>query len=252
MSTRSKQVLIVDDEPAARSQLREVIDSLPELEIIAEVSDGRAAIAAIEEHAPDIVFLDIDMPQVDGFSVAQATEHLMYQLVFITAHHQHALRAFETHAIDYLLKPARPAVIEKCLAKILRQEVLTLDVQPGEHSPATLALTDSGTSRFVNVDHVLYIEALGRYRRIHLSADGAAIHKLQTVLSDTTLDDFSGQLGEPAFMRVHRKYLVNLSAVTALHSSGRRNELVLEGSEVPIPVARSRAKALKAALGQLR
>jgi DNA-binding LytR/AlgR family response regulator len=249
MPTSIKRVLIVDDEPAARAQLRDVVDSIPDLVFIEEVSDGKAAIEAITELAPDIVFLDIDMPEVDGFSVAKATEHLSYQLVFVTAHHQYALQAFETQAIDYLLKPVRPSLIEKCLAKILRQEVLTLHKQPVESAPSSLVLTDINDTRVININHVLYIEGLGRYRRIHLSAEGTNIHKLETVLSDTTLDEFTDQLGEKGFMRVHRSYLVNLSLVTSLKSSERQYNVFLKGVSEAIPVARSRVKILKANLG---
>lgn len=248
MTAGRKRVLIVDDEPAARAQLRDVIDNLPCLVVIAEECDGAAAIQAITDHAPDIVFLDIDMPGVDGFQVASATAHLLYQLVFVTAHHQHALQAFDTHAIDYLLKPARPSVVEKCLSKIMRQQVLTLDTRPDTPKPANLVLMDSGTSRVVSIRHVLYVEGLGRYRRIHLSTEGTMIHKVETLLSDTTLDEFTEQLEEAAFIRVHRSYLVNLSLVTALKSLQRRHDLILEGVARAIPVARSRVKALREAL----
>ena len=249
MSVGAKRILIVDDEPAARAQLRDVVDTVPGLVVVEEVSDGSAAIESIKELAPDIVFLDIDMPEVDGFAVAKATEHLPYQLVFVTAHHQYALQAFETHAIDYLLKPARPSLIEKCLAKILRQEILTLNMQPEERSTSSLVLTDGTDSRVININHVLYIEGLGRYRRIHFSAPGVAVHKLETLLSDTTLDDFTEQLGENGFSRVHRSYLVNLSLATSLQSTERQYTLTLEGVAEAIPVARSRVKALRAALG---
>lgn len=249
MPTSMKRVLIVDDEPAARAQLRDVIDSMPDLVIIKEVSDGKTAIEAITELAPDIVFLDIDMPEVDGFSVAKATEQLSYQLVFVTAHHQYALEAFETHAIDYLLKPARPSLIEKCLTKILRQEVLTLHKQPVDSVPLSLVLTDSGDTRVIDINHVLFIEGVGRYRRIHLSAEGSEIHKLETVLSDTTLDEFTDQLGDKAFMRVHRSYIVNLSVVASLKTTGRQHSVFLKGITMAIPVARSKVKTLKATLG---
>ncbi len=248
MSGAPKRVLIVDDEPAARAQLREVIDGLDGLSVVAEVNDGGAAIDAITEHMPDIVFLDIDMPGVDGFGVAKATEHLLYQLVFVTAHHQYALQAFDTNAIDYLLKPARPSVIEKCLAKILRQEVLTLQESTGRAGPANLVLSDSGTSRIVDRNHVLYIEALGRYRRIHLTREGARTHSLETLLSDTTLDDFEEQLDAGLFFRVHRGLLVNLVRVTALKAKERAHVVFLDGAGTPLPVARARVNALKSAL----
>jgi DNA-binding LytR/AlgR family response regulator len=248
MSTGVRRVLIVDDEPAARAQLRDVIEVLPELEVIEEIKDGSSAIEAIVEHAPDVVFLDIDMPEVDGFAVARATEHIPYQLVFVTAHHQYALEAFDTHAIDYLLKPVRPSLLEKCLTKILRQEVLTVQVQPGESTSSSLVLNDNSDQRVINVDHVLYIEGLGRYRRIHLSVVGTRVHRLETVLSDTTLDEFTARLGENSFMRVHRSYLVNLMLVTSLKSTGRHCQVFLKGSTEAIPVARARVAALKANL----
>lgn len=244
-----KRVLIVDDEPAARAQLRDVIAEVGDLTVVAEVSDGSAAIAAINEHAPDIVFLDIDMPEVDGLGVARATEHLMYQLVFVTAHHQYALQAFDTNAIDYLLKPARPSVIEKCIAKILRQEVLTMERRQAESSPTTLVLSDSGTSRYVRADQVLYVEAIGRYRRLNLTPEGALLHRLDTLLSDTTLDVFEQELQGAGFFRVHRGYLVNLAHVTSLKTVGRRLHLDIASAEEPIPVSRSRGKALREALG---
>ncbi|GAB5452216.1 MAG: LytTR family DNA-binding domain-containing protein [Halioglobus sp.] len=249
MPTNMKRVLIVDDEPAARAQLRDVVDSMPDLVVIGEISDGKAAIEAITELSPDIVFLDIDMPGVDGFSVAQATEQLSYQLVFVTAHHQYALKAFETHAIDYLLKPARPSIIEKCLAKILRQEVLTLHNQPADSTPSSLVLADSSDTRVIDMNNVLYIEGLGRYRRIHLSAEGSDMQKLETVLSDTTLDEFSSRLGEKGFMRVHRSYIVNLAVVSSVKATGRQHKVFLQGITKAIPVARSKVKTLKITLG---
>ncbi len=250
-ASRPKQVLIVDDEPAARSQLRDVIASVGGLEVAAELGNGEAAVRAISELKPDIVFLDIDMPGMDGFAVAEATRDVSYQLVFLTAHHDYALEAFDTHAIDYLLKPARPSSIEKCLAKILRQEVLTLDTQSSSPTSSSLILTDSGISRVVDSQHIVFVEGLGRYRRLHLSADGVAVHKLATLLSDTTLEEFCRQLPEPGFMRVHRSYVVNLSHVVSLTTSGRRCELIVEGVKDGIPVARARAKELRKAMNEL-
>ena len=248
MSSNAKRILIVDDEPAARAQLRDGIESISGLQVVREVDNGKSAIEAIIELSPDIVFLDIDMPEVDGLAVARATEHIPYQLVFLTAHHQYALEAFDTHAIDYLLKPARPTLIEKCLAKIMRQEVVTLGKRSSEVMSSTLVLSDSGTERVIKLNHLLYIEGLGRYRRIHLSNDGIVVHNTETFLSDTTLDDFTVQLEESSFMRVHRSYLVNLPMVTSLKTVGRQYAISLLGSEASIPVARARVKDLKAAL----
>ncbi|MEE4296155.1 MAG: response regulator, partial [Wenzhouxiangella sp.] len=117
-----RRVIIVDDEPAAISNLREVIDAFDALEVIAEIGDGSTAIMEIRRHAPDVVFLDIEMPEVGGFDVARATADMDYQLVFVTAYDHYALDAFGTNAIDYLVKPVRPALLEKCIRKILRLE----------------------------------------------------------------------------------------------------------------------------------
>ena len=158
----------------------------------------------------------------------------------------------KTNSAKPALKPARPSLIEKCLAKILRQEVLTLHKQAVDSAQSSLLLTDSSDTRVIDMNHVLYIEGLGRYRRIHLSAEGSEIQKLETVLSDTTLDEFTGQLGEKGFMRVHRSYLVNLSLVTSLKTTGRQHNVFLKGITKTIPVARSKVKTLKTTLGTAR
>ncbi|MEM6485810.1 MAG: LytTR family DNA-binding domain-containing protein [Pseudomonadota bacterium] len=247
-----KRVVIVDDEHAARRQLRDVIDRVPGLTVAAEADSGAAGIEAIHKHNPHIVFLDIDMPGVDGFAVAKATEHLMYQLVFLTAHHEYALQAFETHAVDYLLKPARPLVVEKCLKKVQRQKVLSMESsQPGNARSGGIVLSDSGVSHFLQAGHINYVEGLGRYRRIHLSDEGKDVHDRDTLLSDTTLDHFTEQLSDNTFIRVHRSYLVNLQQVASLQTRGPAHHVCLAGVKDPIPVSRSRLGALKHALESL-
>jgi DNA-binding LytR/AlgR family response regulator len=245
-------VLIVDDEPASRAQLRDVIDTLPELSIAAEISDGKAAIKAIRQHHPDIVFLDIDMPEVNGFGVAQATRDFNYQLIFVTAHHRYALPAFDTHAIDFVLKPVRPSSLKKCVAKILRQEELTLErFAPRKSDRQCVVLTDGGMSRVVAYDHILYIEGLGRYRRVHLSSPGQEKHKLATILSDTTLDDFTRQLQTGSFVRIHRSFIVNVEKAIALRLEDRRYHLYLDEVSTGIPVARPQVKRLKEAMAAI-
>lgn len=249
MSVQPKTVIVVDDEPAARLQLRDVIESFTELRIVAEIGDGRLAIEAIETHQPDIVFLDIDMPEIDGFAVARATEHLQYQLVFVTAHHKYALPAFDTHAIDYVLKPVRPAALEKCIHKMLRQQAIVhTATDSAQRANDSLLLSDGDARRVIAHDYILYVEGLGRYRRLHLSQAGAALHGQDTILSNTTLERFDDQLQQGPFMRVHRGYIISLKKVVALRVKARRHYLVLEEVADPIPVARSRLKPLKSLL----
>ncbi len=251
MADRCRRVIIVDDEPAARFALKNVIDSFGELELVGEVEDGVAAVDAIQSMKPDIVFLDIDMPGVDGFGVAEATNHLPYHLVFVTAHHSYALEAFDTHAIDFLLKPARPSLIRKCIDKILRQEELALErLMPQRASRGQIVLVDSGVSRVVACEHILLIGAIDRYRRILLSEDGAKIHGQNTLLSDTTLDDFMDQLSDSGFLRVHRSYIINTRFIVALRTENRRQFVTLEGYKEVVPVARSHVQTVRQALGR--
>lgn len=246
----STRVVIVDDEPAARASLRDIVQALPGFDVIAEASDGRSAISTIQETKPDLVFLDIDMPGVDGLGVASATGSVAYQLVFVTAHHQHALAAFDTHAIDYLLKPVRPSTVEKCLAKIQRQRELHQSEVGSPPQEKSLLLNESGTQRVILCRHILYIEGLGRYRRVHLAPEGADVHGVSTVISDVKLDAFTEQLDSTHFLRVHRSYLVNMDWVVSLQARHRRHLLVLEQVSDTIPVARARVKDVRQSLSR--
>ncbi|MEM7762521.1 MAG: LytTR family DNA-binding domain-containing protein [Pseudomonadota bacterium] len=239
--------MLVDDEPAAIVNLRSVLDGFDGLAVIDEVGDGETAIQRIVEHRPDIVFLDIEMPGVNGFEVAKETAHLKYQLVFVTAYGQYALDAFETNAIDYLLKPVRPSVLEKCVRKMLFQEGLVLEAlekQPSRNS--NLVLSDGKATRVVSLDHICYVEGIGRYRRVHLDSDGAGTHKTKTIISDTTLDEFEAQLPDSLFMRLHRSYIINLEKLVRLSTEQRRHVVKIADVDPLIPVSRSKVRTLKA------
>ncbi|WP_163936445.1 LytTR family DNA-binding domain-containing protein [Paraferrimonas sp. SM1919] len=244
-----KRVMIIDDEPAARSNLRDAIDSFDELSIIDEIGDGKTAIQAITEQRPDIVFLDIEMPEINGFDVARATSHLNYQLVFVTAYDQYALDAFDTNAIDYLLKPVRPSLLEKCINKIIYQESLVLeDLKAQKTTSGSLVLSDGNECRVLEYQNINYIEGLGRYRRIHLTEAGTEIHRMPTILSDTTLDEFESQLPPQNFVRLHRSYIVAIQQIVGLSTESRRHFAKLKYSGLKIPVSRSKVSELKAIL----
>ena len=251
-----KKVVIVDDEPAARMGLRTVINQFEELSIVAEIGNGQTAIEQIPILKPDLVFLDIEMPEIDGFEVARATENLGYQLVFVTAYEQYALEAFDTHAIDYLLKPVRPQLLKKCIQKILRQENLVKNTPDNDKrneldKQETIALSDGHSLRMVKHAHIDFIEAIGRYRQIHLSEAGKAIHHTTNIISDTTLEEFEKQLCSASFLRVHRSYIINLSVIVSFYAESRRHWLRLRETAKPIPVSRNKVGLLKAYLGKL-
>lgn len=244
-----KRVIIVDDEPAAIQLLRSVVNTFTELEVVAEVGDGRSAISTIIKLKPDIVFLDIEMPEVNGFEVAKATEQENYQLVFVTAYDHYALDAFNTKAIDYLLKPARTSLIEKCINKILYQEGRVLEaLQKRKPLTDTLVLSDGHSVRMLAHEHIRFIEGIGRYRRIHLSPAGAKQHKTETIISDTTLDDFESQLAVPSFMRLHRSYIVKVQSILSLYTEARRHFVRLADVDVSVPVSRAKVVQIKASL----
>lgn len=252
MTDRNWKVIIVDDEPAARSVLRSVIGDFPSLEIVTEIQDGEAAIRAIEELSPDIVFLDIDMPAIDGLEVAKRTQHIGYHLVFVTAHHKYALEAFSTNVTDFLLKPVRPSLINKCIEKILRQEALALQTLTQEESGRDrLILEESGISRVVDTKHILLIDTIDRYRRIILSYPGRAAHTQATLITNTSLEELSERLDESYFLRIHRSCIVDVTRVTAVKLRNRRHFAEVDGFDGELPVARSQVKQLKAKLKSL-
>lgn len=244
-----RSVILVDDEPAAIINLKRTLNGFEQLTVIAEVGDGESAIDKIIELRPDIVFLDIEMPGVNGFEVARETAHLHYQLVFVTAYAQYALDAFDTNAIDYLLKPVRPSLLEKCVQKILYQEELVLEALQNIPSAGdNVMLSDGSTTRVLSRRHITFIEGIGRYRRVHLDAEGTEIHKTATIVSDTTLDEFESQLSSAGFFRLHRSYIVNLRKAVALSSKDRRQYLRLRDTEILIPVSRSKVAVIRQGL----
>lgn len=245
----ARKVIIVDDEPAARQQLCESIARFAQLQLVAEFSDGHSAIEGINRLKPDIVFLDIEMPETDGFAVAKATQKIPFHLVFVTAFEQYALDAFDTRAIGYLLKPAHPRLIERTIDKILQQESLQQLHSPAQSSPS-ITLAEDNTVRVLDLAHISLIEGIGRYRRIHLSADGQKIHRVETLLSAKTLNDFEQMLPKDRFIRTHRSYLVQLGHIFRMYSQARRHYLVIQGQTTPTPIARSQVAVLKTRLGE--
>lgn len=244
MKTRS--VVIVDDEPAARLNLRKVIDTFDELEVVAEVSDGQTAISKIETFKPDVVFLDIEMPGLNGFGVAEATAHIHYQLVFVTAFQHYALDAFDTRAIDYLMKPVRPSVLTKCIKKILMQETLAREaLESYQVSDDVIVLSDGKSRRMVKHSHLCFIEGIGRYRQIHLTPDGQLVHKMSTIISDTTLDRFEETLPKHQFFRVHRGFIASIGQISRLFIESKRYVVSFSNVESKVPVSRLKVVELK-------
>jgi len=239
-----RKVVIVDDEPAARRQLAAVVKQAGGMEIVGEAGDAHSAIELIKNKRPDIVFLDIEMPGADGFSVAESTDDFPYHLVFCSAYQQYALNAFGTKAVDYLMKPVRPERLQQCLNKIMNIRQALLNEDPV--SSKSLTVSDGSKNYLLNWESIAYIEGIGRYRRLHLSKVGEKEHKVETIVTDMSLDDFSNNLSGNQFIRVHRSYIVNLFEIAMTEVINRQTYITLKSfNDLKLPVSRSQLANLK-------
>ncbi len=211
--------IIVDDEPLARDSIRLVLEGENDLTIVAECSDGGEAVQAIHEHRPDLVFLDIQMPDADGFDVIEAVgTDRMPTVVFVTAYDAHALRAFEVHAVDYVLKPFDDARLREALARARQRlsqgrgvddRLATLldsvhDARGERHAHRVMVKEDDRI-RFIKTERIDYLEAAGNKVRLHVGNDAFEIR--------TTLRGLAARLDPSQFIRIHRSTVVNLDRV---------------------------------------
>lgn len=232
------RVLLVDDEPLVREGVRNVLARQPGIEIVAEARDGLEALDAIERFRPDLLFLDIQMPALDGFGVLQSLEESQRPtVVFVTAYEQYALRAFDAHAVDYLLKPFDDARLLKALERALQW------IERGSASdPRVSALLRArkrqrfvvkhgGRFQLVQADDVHWIEARGNYVHLHASGGPFLLRETLTALADT--------LDPQRFVRVHRSALVDGNRVQSMRRQPSGDyELTLTSGE-RIPLSRS-------------
>ena len=218
------RVLLVDDEPLARERVRKLLEKEPDIELLGECADGASAVQMIREHAPDLVFLDVQMPELDGFGVLERLGALaLPAVVFITAHDQFALKAFEIHAVDYLLKPFDAARFQTTLERVrsilrgkkrgeldVRLAALLAEVRPEEKSRALerIAVKSSGRVVFVKVEDIDWIQAADNYVSLHVGTE-EHLHR-------ETMATIEGQLPAAKFMRISRSTIVNVDCIKEL------------------------------------
>ena len=219
------RTLIVDDMLLGRKRLRRHLEALPDIEIAGEASGGREAIDAIRTLKPQLVFLDVQMPEVDGFDVLSAVgADAIPAVIFVTAHEEFALRAFEMHAIDYLLKPFDTARLHKAVERARRQIASDTDdtavklnrllrkIATGARQTSRIAIKADGRTVFLPADDIDYIEAAGNYLRIVTSGAGANAYLVRERISE-----IERRLDPAAFARVHRSTIVNVSRIKEMH-----------------------------------
>jgi two-component system LytT family response regulator len=235
------RILLVDDERIGRSRLRRMLERDPGLEVVAECADGTAAIEAVREHRPDLCFLDINMPGMDGFDVLDSfPPEDQPAVIFVTAYDEHAVRAFEAAALDYLLKPVSPERLKKTLerARARLAAGTSSDFPTTGTAAGRSGGTPAGTPRFVvrsggrvsfvSVDEIDWIEAAGNYAIFHV---GNKNHMVRETMSGLEM-----QLPADAFMRVSRSTIVNLRRVKELCSLpvGNHAAVLVDAQRVPI------------------
>lgn len=219
------RTLIVDDEPLARARLRGLLAAEPDVEVVEECANGLEAIEAIEERRPDLVFLDVQMPQVDGFAVLEAVGAArMPMTIFVTAYDQFAIRAFDAQALDYLLKPypeerfrtalerARRAVGEHTARQAVQQEIAALVSSLAEQRerPERVIVRSGAKIGFVEVTAIDWVQSEGNYLRLHT---GKTSHLVRETLAGLEI-----RLDPKQFVRIHRSTIVNVRAVKQLES----------------------------------
>ena len=242
-------VLIVDDEPLAREGLRMLLTGDPQVVAIFEAKNGREAVAAIRESRPDLVFLDVQMPEMDGFDVLKEVgPERMPAVVFVTAHDQYAIRAFEINALDYLLKPVTAErfrqSLERATARLgggeeMGRLVSMLEAMANPSAYAKrLAVRSGARTKFVPVDEIEWIQAAENYVELHLSAGQ---HLLQA-----TMNTIEASLDPEMFLRIHRSLIVNVSRIKELQPAGHGEYMVVLRSGVRLQSGRSYHEKLKA------
>lgn len=216
---RKIRALIVDDEPLARDKLRMLLQRDKDVEITGECTDGVAAITAIQKDRPDLVFLDVQMPGADGFEVLQAVGvDQVGALIFVTAYDQHALRAFEFHALDYLMKPFGASRFQEALARakaqianqggdVFHQQLASLlgHITSEPSHLKRLVVKTGGRVVFLRVEEIDWIEAAGNYVTLHVGSASYLIRQTMTALESN--------LNAQQFIRIHRSTMVNIERV---------------------------------------
>jgi len=243
------RAVIVDDEDLARQMLREFVLPHKEIEVVSECANGFEAVKAVTELKPDLVFLDIQMPKLNGFEVLELVGTDM-AIVFVTAYDEFALRAFDIHAVDYLLKPFSAERFETALHRVKQRlggklppaTELSSSARPPAQYAERIVVRDGTRVHIIPVAKLDYAEAQDDY--VGLCSEGKTHLKQQTISSlETALD--------PAqFVRIHRSYIVNLERVTKIEPYSKDNHVVVLTNGAQLPVSRSGYARLRTLLDQ--
>ncbi len=244
-----KRALIIDDEPLARMVVREYLLEFPQIEVMQECNDGFEGLKAIQQYQPDLVFLDVQMPKINGFEMLELVDH-QPAVIFTTAFDEYAIKAFEAKAVDYLLKPFNKDRFNKAIEKYLAQspgaaspkkteELLETSNSPAQHERIVVK---TGTKvKIIPVQDVQYLAADDDYVSVY-TADGS-------YLKNKTMNFFEQALDPRYFVRVHRSYIIAIQQITRIDPYEKDAHLAILKSGAKIPVSKTGYVKLKQVLG---
>ena len=246
------RTLVVDDEPIARARVVSLLKEEEDIEVIGECSNGQQAMSAIESTSPDLLFLDIQMPEVNGMDLARTIQSTgTPAVVFVTAYDEYALRAFEVHALDFLLKPFSAERFRSALGHA-REQVsqrrkgtpVSKPAAPDARStrPNRLMIKSGGRIHFVRMADIDWCEAQGNYVRVHVGA--------QEHLVRDTMSHLESELDPQQFVRIHRSTIVNVDRIQEMQSSFNGEYVVLLRTGTRLTLSRGSREILQARLGK--
>lgn len=237
------KAIVVDDEPLARERVRTLLAAEPDIEVVTECASGAEAVDAVKRLSPDLLFLDIQMPEIDGFGVLRALPAPLPLVIFVTAFDEHAVRAFETQALDYLLKPFKPARFRAAIARareqlakrqpddVTRKLLALLEGRPAEPQYlARIAVRERERVRFVKTGDVDWFEASGNYVILHVGRENHVVRE--------TLSALEAQLSPREFLRLSRSAIVNLDRVQEVQPAFNDEHVVILHNGAKLPMTR--------------
>jgi two-component system LytT family response regulator len=241
--------ILIDDEPLARDIIKYYLNDYPDIQIVAECSDGFEGLKAISKLKPDLIFLDIQMPKITGFEMLELVDERP-AVIFTTAFDEFAIKAFEVNAVDYLLKPIEKVRFDAALARLparigvndVSAGDLALDAVLTDTAPRNrVVVKNNGVIKIIPTADIHYLEADDDHVRLS-TADGV-------FFKNKTMNYFEQLLDADQFIRIHRSYIINLNQVTRIELKEKDSYIVLLKSEIWLPVSKSGYSRLKVALG---
>lgn len=252
------RALIVDDEPLARERIRDLLEDDADIDVVGECSNGKEAVETLSKVRPDLLFLDVQMPELDGFGVLETADpETLPTVVFVTAYDQYALKAFDVHALDYLLKPFDRERFQTALDRAKRaingsgtrdvdHRLISLleELQDSRSNLRRIVVKSGGRVSFLRAEEVDWIEAAGNYVELHVGKDSHLLRE--------TMSKLESRLDSQRFLRIHRRIIVNLERIRQLEGASHGEYVVVLGDGTRLSSSRGYREGLQKFLDEHR